>query len=285
MLRWFAAGAVITFGLALAIFGGVMFGRAVSTPAEVTPRTSAERTDLAFDSPVEKNEKLWPSDDLAADAVRIAKSREGTVSFAAFGPGGAMVDFEPNRQFFSASVSKAMLLVAELRRLRREEARLDAHTQELLRQMITLSDNDAADEIYERVGDPGLNEVAEIARMTDFGGNVGHWSNVKLTAADLARFMDGLDGLLDLPHGKAGSEMLSGVIPAQSWGIPQAAPVGARVRFKGGWRPSESGQLVHQVARIDVDGESYSIAVLTDGNPNQPYGEETIRRIATELLP
>ena len=56
-----------------------------------------------------------------------------TVSFAVIGPGGKTVSFEPDRPYFSASISKAMLLVAELRRLRREEAPLDAATRTLAR--------------------------------------------------------------------------------------------------------------------------------------------------------
>ncbi len=65
--------------------------------------------------------------------------------------------------------------------------------------MITLSDNEAADSIYARVGDAGLNEVAAAAKMSHFAGDVGHWSNVKVTAADMALFMSKLDELLDLP--------------------------------------------------------------------------------------
>ena len=78
--------------------------------------------------------------------------------------------------------------------------------------------------------------------------------------------------------------MLASVTPSQRWGIPEAAPEEAAVRLKGGWRPSDTGQLVHQAARVDVGGESYSIAVLTDGNPTQVYGEDTIRLIAAQLL-
>jgi beta-lactamase class A len=151
--------------------------------------------------------------------------------------------------------------------------------------MITVSDNDAADAIYERVGDPGLNEVAELTGMSGFEGDVGHWSNVKITAADMALFMSKLDELLDLPSGEAGAEMLASVTPTQRWGIPQAAPEAAAVLLKGGWRPSDAGQLVHQAAQVKTGGEVYSIAVLTDGNPSQPYGEATIRMIAAELLP
>ena len=78
--------------------------------------------------------------------------------------------------------------------------------------------------------------------------------------------------------------MLEAIVPYQRWGIPEAASPDARIRFKGGWRPSDTGELVHQAARVDLAPKSYSLAVLTDGNPSMPYGEKTIRRIAEELL-
>ena len=265
-----ATVAAITFSLAMAVAGGVLFGRAVTSPAERARANASKAPRRRGSRGAEEKPSAapWPTEDAAADAPRIAESRTGTVSFAVIGPGGRTVSFEPDRPFFSASISKAMLLVAELRRLRREDAPLDAETRALLEQMITLSDNDAADAIFERVGDPGLNEVAEISGMTGFEGDVAHWSNVKVTAAGMATFMSELDELLDLPNGDAGSEMLESVTSTQRWGIPQAAPEDATVRLKGGWRPSDAGELVHQAARVDIGEESYSIAVLTDGNPS-----------------
>ncbi|MDQ3759667.1 MAG: hypothetical protein M3331_06980, partial [Actinomycetota bacterium] len=67
-----------------------------------------------------QDEPAWPVKSAVARAEEIARNRQGLVSFAAVGPGGRTVGFEPNRQYFSASVTKCMLLVAELRRLRRE---------------------------------------------------------------------------------------------------------------------------------------------------------------------
>ncbi len=291
---WFfrtALVAGITFSLAMAVVGGFLFGRAVtSSPAEAPPERAAIETapvEKAAARPEPEPEAVrlaWPAEGAAAEAQRIAESRSGVIAFAAIGPGGKSMGFEPDRQFYSASISKSMLLVAELRRLAAEEMRLDAATKSLLEQMITLSDNDAADAIYARVGDAGLNDVAKAAEMSHFAGDAGHWSNVKVTAADMALFMFELDELLDLPFGGQGSEMLASVTPTQQWGIPQAAPEGAVVRLKGGWRPTDAGHLVHQAARVDVGGESYSIAVLTDGNPSQIYGEDTIRLIAAQLL-
>lgn len=226
----------------------------------------------------------WPARGALAEAEKIARDRGGLVSFAAIGPGGRTVGLAEDRVYFSASATKSMLLVAELRRLRREGLPLDPSTRATLGAMITLSDNDAADVIYARVGDAGLTEVAKQAGMPDFSAQVGHWSNAQITAADMARFMAQLDELLDLPGGDAGGQMLASVDQSQSWGIPAVAPEGSRVQFKGGWRPSELGELVHQAARVEVRGRRYGIAVLTDGQPSMEHGTETIELIARELL-
>lgn len=280
--------AAVAASFALAAFAGIKFGEAVTTPLDPAPPAQVERAERssrpATTTKPMRTRPTWPAKGAEDDARKIAQNRSGLVSFAAIGPGGRTMGFEAGRAFFSASVSKAMLLVAELRRLRRDGLALDEGTRSTLTQMITLSDNDAAEAIYAKVGDAGLNEVAKATGMANYSGDVGHWSNVQLSASDLALFMSKLDELLDLPGGEAGSEMLSSVISAQSWGMPQAAPGDATVRFKGGWRPTDTGELVHQMARVDVDGKSYSLAVMTDGNPSMPYGEETIRLIAVELL-
>ena len=147
-----------------------MFGRAVtSSLTDAAPERGTEVAAVERHAPKEKKQKTpepkeWPVDGAVDEAERIAQSRTGVVSFAAIGPDGKTVGFEPDRQFYSASTVKSMLLVAELRRLRREETPLDDSTRSLLEQMITVSDNEAADAIYARVGDPGLNEVAEGCR-------------------------------------------------------------------------------------------------------------------------
>ncbi len=231
----------------------------------------------------ESRRAAWPAEGAIAKAERIARSRGEFVSFAAIGPGGREIGFAEDRRYVSASVVKAMLLVAELRRLEAEKLPLDSTTSATIKAMITYSDNDAANTIYSRVGDDGLYEVAKLAGMQNFDV-YGYWANAQITAADMASFAERLDRLFEVPGGDYGSQLMRSIIPEQSWGIPQAAAKDADVRFKGGWRPTERGELVHQAARVDLDGKSYSIAVLTDGNPSMPYGEETIRLIAEELL-
>ena len=103
--------------------------------------------------------KVWPRNPYpSARAIRSAQefaAGRGDVAFAVIDSSIGMRGYEPDLQFSSASVSKALLLAAELRRLDREGLPLDDETKSVLDPMITYSDNGAADTIYAQVGDGG----------------------------------------------------------------------------------------------------------------------------------
>ena len=73
-----------------------------------------------------------------------------------------MHGYDAERSYFSASISKLLLLAGELRRLDAAGAPLDPATRGLLTQMITVSDNDAADAVYFRAGDAALLSLIHI---------------------------------------------------------------------------------------------------------------------------
>jgi beta-lactamase class A len=216
-------------------------------------------------------------------AWRFARHRGGQVSIAVVDTKGRMRTRQGGRLYASASVVKAMLLVAELRRLREQGLPLDPLTEDLLEAMITYSDNDAADAIYARVGDAGLVAVAQSARMRRFTV-AGYWGNAQVTAADLAHFFSRLRRLLPRPYRRTGLRLLASVIPEQSWGVPRAARGSWTVYFKGGWRTTDSGELVHQAAWLRDGDRDVAIAVLTDAQPSQLHAIHTVRGIADRLL-
>jgi hypothetical protein len=217
-------------------------------------------------------------------AWKYARRRGGLVSFAVVDTKGQMRTREGGRLYASASVVKAMLLVAELRRLAEFGLPLDALTEDLLEAMIAWSDNDAADSIYARVGDPGLVAVAEAARMRRFTV-AGYWGNAQVTAADLAHFFSRVRRLLPREHRRTGLRLLASVIPGQRWGLPRAAArAGWKAHFKGGWRATESGELVHQAGWLKNGNRELTIAVLTDAQPSRLYAIHTVRGIADRLV-
>jgi hypothetical protein len=240
-----------------------------------------------------RDEKVWPRDPYPSSrAIRRAQefaAARGDVSFAVIDDSIGLRGYDPDRQFSSASVSKALLLAAELRRLDRDDLPLDEETKALLEPMITYSDNRAANAVYAQVGDEGLEEVAQRAGMTNFEATPGFWGGDQVTAADLARFFFRLEANLPGPHRAYATGLLARITPVERWGIPQAIGHGWSVWFKGGWRPAgqedTSGAVTHQAALlVHRGGERLALAVLTDETPGDATGFGAIEGVTERLL-
>lgn len=278
-------GAVAAVAVVLAA-GAVLVTRETAAPEAIAPleiAASAPQPSSRAPSGRRAREPEWPAEGAGDEARSIARERGGLVSFAAIGPGGREVTYEADRLYSAASVVKALLLVAELRRLERGALPLDDGTAQTLKAMITWSDNAAADAIYARSGDEGLFDVARDAGMQRFTV-AGHWGNAQITAADMASFMWNLDELLDLPYGRYGGKLLGSIVESQSWGLPAVTPDDAHLRFKGGWVPTDDGQIVHQAGSVELDGKRYAVAVLTDAQPSMAYAIETVEAVEWQLL-
>ena len=177
-----------------------------------------------------------------------------------------------------------MLLVSYLRMLAAQRRELDAGSRALLTPMIEVSDNDAAAAVWYRVGEGRVRELARRAGMSDFSVS-GYWANAQISAADQARFFFGMERTIPRRFRPFARRLLSHIVDYESWGIPAVArPRGWRVYFKGGWRGTKLGQLVHQAARLQRPRARVAIAVLTDGDPSMAYGIETIEGVAKRLL-
>jgi D-alanyl-D-alanine dipeptidase len=217
--------------------------------------------------------------------VRAARSyvrRRALSSFALIDTRGRLHGFAPHRRYISASVSKAMLLVAYLRQI--GPRRPNAAERATLGPMITKSDNHRADAVYARVGDAGLLRVARRARMSDLTV-AGYWGSAFFSAADQARFFRRLPAMVPRRSRPYAQRLLSSIIPAQRWGFARVSVQrGWRTFFKGGWRQTARGSLVHEAARFERGGQQFSLAVLTDGNPSHAYGTATLRGVAERLF-
>jgi len=251
--------------------------------APATPRPEgAHGPDTEPEIAVSQLEPALPSRTQLARAKTFASARAGLVSFAVVGTDRRLRCHRCWRRYEAASVIKAMLLVAYLDRLARERP-ITVADRALLGPMIRVSDNDAATAIYARLGDAALYRLARRARMKSFAVD-GYWGSAQITASDQARFFAQLDRLTPPSYRRYARSLLASIVSWQAWGLPEIARPTWRVFFKGGWRRSSHGHLVHQVALLERGRRAIAIAVLTEANPSHGYGRETVRGIAARLL-
>jgi hypothetical protein len=218
------------------------------------------------------------------DAAAFARGRTGSVSFAVVDERGRIHGFHRGTRYSSASLVKAMLLVAYLNRGGVKRRRLHASDRRLLGPMIRVSDNDAASAVYSQVGPGGLRRLARRAHMRRFIANPV-WGGCQLTARDQARFFARIDRLLPRRHRKYALGLLRRIVSAQRWGIPRGIPRAWHAHFKGGWFPDDDGSWrVHQGALLRRGGRHLGIAVLTRGDPGLGYGADTIQGVTARLL-
>jgi beta-lactamase class A len=216
-------------------------------------------------------------------AAGYARGRLGSVSFALVDERGRIHGSNRGARYSSASLVKAMLLVAYLNHGGVRGRRLRAADRRLLGPMIRVSDNHAADAVYERVGVGGLARLARRAGMRRFEPNTA-WGGCQVTARDQARFFSRIAPLTPRRHRRYALGLLRRIVAIQRWGIPRAIPRGWRVYFKGGWFKDPEGWRALQAALLQQGRRRLAIAVLTAGSPSLGYGAATIQGVTERLL-
>ena len=215
------------------------------------------------------------------EARAYAVSRLGEVSFAV----RTEEDFwalEPDRVVHSASVIKAMFMVAYLNREGVRDHALSSRRRALLSRMIRRSDNNAATTIRNIVGDAAIVRLARHAHMTRFAV-VPIWGLSHITARDQTRLFLKIETFIPMRHRATAMTLLRTIVPEQRWGIARARPSHWKLYFKGGWG-SGTGLVDHQVAQLRRDRLRVSLAILTTNNPNHAYGKATLEGVARRLL-
>ena len=215
-------------------------------------------------------------------AIRYASQRDGTIAFAVR-THTRYWHWHALRTYQSASVIKAMLLVAYLDMPSVRHRALGPDDRALMAPMIRYSDNDAASRVDTIVGSDRLRALARRAGMRRFTPADGWWGLSEIDAADQSRYFFRIDSLTVARHRAYALRLLRSIVPSQRWGIAQVRPHGWHLYFKGGWG-SGTGAVDHQVALLTRENERVSVAILTDDDDSHEYAKETLRGIAARLL-
>ncbi|HXV56244.1 MAG TPA: serine hydrolase [Gaiellaceae bacterium] len=224
--------------------------------------------------------QTWPEREQAA--IRYVEKRAGVESFAFVDDRGRVRAYRGYRVVPSASMLKAILLVAYLRRQSVRARDLRKADRRLLGPMIKWSDNATATRVLDIVGATALYRLADRADFRHFRLR-SPWGLTEITARDQARFFYRIDSFVPRRHRTYALTLLNRIVPSQRWGIPRARPQGWTIHFKGGWG-SGTGWVTHQAALLRRGDDRLAVAVFTRFNPSHSYGTRTIRGVARRLL-
>ncbi|GAA3195187.1 serine hydrolase [Actinocorallia longicatena] len=228
--------------------------------------------------------------DLTDDLASYARSRPGRVTaYAVDLESGASVGYHQNsHDQITASGAKIEILVTLLRQARADHRGLSGSERSLATDMITQSDNKAADALYGRIG--GGSGVASTYRKlhmndTDPGPSI-YWGGTTTSPADRVKLVTALaeDG-----HGLHADDrgyalgLMRKVVKDQKWGVSAAARPGDEVALKNGWTPRpfvHDTWAVTSTGLVTGPGRTYALSILTDVQPGEGSGITTIEHIS-----
>jgi hypothetical protein len=215
-------------------------------------------------------------------AIAYAHTRAGTVSFAVR-TARREWGWRTTRTVPSASVLKAMLLVAYLDDPRVRDRALGPADDRLIYPMIQRSDNEAATRVLQFVGARGVYGVAERAHMRRFVLDPDVWGLSRIDAEDQARFFLHIDSHVVARHRAEAMHLLATVTPSQRWGIGRLHLGGWQLYFKGGWGAG-TGEVEHQSVLLRHGSTRVALSVLITDSPSHAYAKQTLQGVFERLL-
>ena len=188
------------------------------------------------------------------------------------------------REFHSASLIKVITLGALLYQLQQADESLDSYQDALATAMITQSDNDAQDELWNEIGMPALQAFLNAARMNHTVlGQDDYWGLTEVNAHDELRLLQLLithNRVLNSASRHYALNLMADVISWQRWGVSAGAPADVTVHLKNGWLQDPDLWDINSIGDFTYHGLDYSIAILTSNNPDMAYGVDTVEAIA-----
>jgi hypothetical protein len=226
---------------------------------------------------------------LTGDIQAARRDRVSLVALEVDDPGlGLVCRLDSSRHFDSASVVKATIAAALLRRAQDQRKDLTKTETGLARAMITRSDNDAASALWAELGRRYLQHFLDLAGMTHTVLGPGDaWGLTQITAADemlLLRLLQDENPVLDASSRDYVLGLMAEVVPSQRWGVTDGSPAGLTAHVKNGWLPLvPGGWRIHSIGCFTGRDGGYRIVVLTQDNPTMAYGIATIEAIAKKI--
>ncbi|MDQ6775711.1 MAG: hypothetical protein M3071_05685 [Actinomycetota bacterium] len=212
--------------------------------------------------------------------------RGGNIAAAAYDVNtGRTYLYRPGVRLETASIIKVNIL-ATLLRERQGPGGLSAQEIGVAQGMIEASDNHDATDLWNTEGGaPAVAAFDAQAGMTETTPNLA-WGLTTTTPRDqlkLLRLVMLPNHLLSTSSRVFEYELMRNIIPSEAWGVSGGVPPGALVALKNGWLPFGGGWHVNSIGQVVGFGRRYLLAVMTDSDPTEGYGIDTIQHISAAV--
>lgn len=213
-------------------------------------------------------------------------TRSGTASVAVYDARtGIQYSYAAGTKFVTASIVKASILGALLRRAQDAGRPLTGTEKSLAAKMIQVSDNAAATSLWNQVGKgPGVGAfMTRVGMPSTTPGPGGYWGLTSTNTPDqvkLVRTIAYPNPVLTDAGRSYEESLMRTVTPSQRWGVTGGVPSSATVALKNGWLPRSNGWVINSIGHVRGGERDYAIAVLSSGSPSMSYGIATVERLS-----
>jgi beta-lactamase class A len=280
---------------ATVVIVGVLIGLSLSAhrPASEGPSTTVVGSTTSSTTLPTVTTTSPKSADLRGDLLGLLQRRTGTVEISVLNVRAAQTQtVGPDTPQDEASVIKVNILAAILSASSANNTPLTSSQQELAQQMIELSDNDAATQLWFEAGATdgirkydealGLSETTLSLCVVCAGFSWPGWGLTTTTSVDEVKLLHAIffgGGMLNASDREYELKLMESITASERWGVSNGVSSSAVVALKNGWLPLNSADTdwqINSVGWVRGDGRDYLVAMMSTGNPSEEYGIETL---------
>jgi hypothetical protein len=235
-----------------------------------------------------------PLTELAPEAVAYLESRAMPVGMAVVVPDhNAIYTWNGHERFTMASVIKVPIMLAAMDRALASADGLSEVELALMRDMITVSDNESATTFWNDLDEgAGVEAYMHSIGLHEFEASADeNWGSSLASPHDIALLfaMLAFGELLDEDMRATAIGLLRDVDREQAWGVMAPALEGggggedqAIIGVKDGWYPDDTGWRANSAGMYLPPSEhgAFTMAFLSNDQPSMEYGIETIETVA-----
>jgi hypothetical protein len=179
--------------------------------------------------------------------------------------------------FTLASASKVAIMASYMDWVERQNRALSGDEINLLTLMIELSDNDAAQTLYMRLGwGPGQQAYLHKIGIDDYT-QCGGWGCAQLSPASMTKLVTMLyqGKILTKDHQQFALKLMNSVDPGMQWGVGDTAPKGSTFYMKDGWLnvTSWTDWALNTTGVVVAGNEAYTITVFSQHNTSEDWSK------------